>query len=265
MNRLCCLGLIVALGNKFLIGAQDKAPPKNFTNSIGIKFVWIPPGNFIMGSTPKEKLRGEDEAQHKVTLTKGFYMSVYVVTQQQWQEVMGNNPSSFMGEKNLPVETVSWDDCQALMKTMGAKDRRQYRLPTEAEWEYACRAGTTTPFHFGETISTNQANYDGRFAYGDGKIGQRRNKTTPVGAFPANAFGLHDMHGNVWQWCQDSYQEYPKKAAVDPQATGAGKGRVMRGGSCRSGPRQCRAANRGWSGPSNRSLDYGLRVCFFPD
>ena len=142
--------------------AQQKDPPKNFTNSIGMKFVWIPPGTFMMGSPKEEKRTASyDETQHKVTLTKGFYMGVYPVTQEQWQAVMGNNPSHFKGEKNLPVEMVSWDDCQEFIKKLREKDKKPYRLPTEAEWEYACRAGTTTPFHFGETISTDQANYDG--------------------------------------------------------------------------------------------------------
>ena len=176
-----------------------------------------------MGSPKEEKERKDDEIQHKVTLTKGFYMGVYTVTQEQWQEVMGNNPSHFKGEKNLPVEHVSWDDCQEFIKKLREKDKKPYRLPTEAEWEYACRAGTTTPFHFGETISTDQANYNGNFTYGNGKKGVYREKTTPVGSFPANAWGLHDMHGNVWQWCQDWYGDYPQKDVVDPQGPEKGE------------------------------------------
>jgi formylglycine-generating enzyme required for sulfatase activity len=178
MNRLFCLSLLVALASYVPIHAQPKeAPPKNFANRIGMKFVWIPPGNFMMGST-KEEMQGQpfdilafrlDETQHKVTLTKGFYMGVYTVTQEQWQAAMGKNPSHFTGEKNLPVERVSWNDCQEFIKKLREKDKKPYRLPTESEWEYCCRAGTTTPFHFGETISTNQANYDGNFTYGKGK------------------------------------------------------------------------------------------------
>src|SRR5262249_43140137 len=149
------------------------------------------------GELLREFLRG-DETQHKVTLTRGFYMGVYPVTQEEWQAVMGKNPSRFKGEKNLPVEMVTWDDCQKFIKKLQAKDKggKAYRLPTEAEWEYACRAGTTTPFHFGETISTEQANYDGNSVYGNGNKGAFRKKTTPVGTFPGNAWGLHDMHGN---------------------------------------------------------------------
>lgn len=122
---------------------EKKDPPKHYTNSIGMKFAWIPPGNFVMGSPKEEKQRIDSETQHKVTLTKGFYMGIQLVTQEQWQEVMGKNPSQFTGEKNLPVDTVSWNECQEFIKKLRAKDpdKKEYRLPTEAEWEYACRAG----------------------------------------------------------------------------------------------------------------------------
>src|ERR1019366_8273678 len=190
MKRLCCLALVAAfvtLAGDLAVHAQEKKdPPKDFTNSIGMKFVWIAPGNFMMGSPKEEKERQDDETQHKVTLTKGFYMGVHLVTQEQWKEVMGNNPSEFRGEKNLPAEQVSWDDCQEFIKKLRGKDKKLYRLPFEAEWEYSCRAGTKTPFSFGETISTDQANYNGNFTYGDGKKGMNRAKTTPVGSFPAN-------------------------------------------------------------------------------
>ena len=157
MTRRFYLALIATLASNSVIHAQDKKDPtKTFTNGIGMKFVWIPPGNFMMGSPKEEKERNPDETQHKVTLTKGFYMGVYAVTQKQWKDVMGNNPSKNTGEKNLPVDFISWDDCQEFIKKLRVKDKKPYRLPTEAEWEYACRAGTTTPFHFGETISTDQ-------------------------------------------------------------------------------------------------------------
>ena len=203
-----------------------------------------------MGSPKEEKERNENETQHKVKLTKGFYMGVYTVTQEQWQTVMGNNPSFFEGE-NLPVESVSWDDCQEFIKKLREKDKKQYRLPTEAEWEYACRAGTKTPFHFGETISTDQANYNGEI-YGTGKKGVSRGKTIPVGSFPANAFGLHDMHGNVFQWCQDWVGHYPQKEVVDPQGPEKGAERVLRGGSWSINPQVCRSASRSWQGPGGR-------------
>ena len=242
-----------------------KEPPKNFTNNIGMKFVWIPPGNFMMGSPKEEKERNADETQHKVTLTRGFYIGVYAVTQEEWQAVMGNNPSRFKGEKKLPVEMVSWDDCQKFCKKLQEKDRKPYRLPTEAEWEYACRAGTTTPFHFGETISTDQANYDGNYAYGNGKKGVDRKKTMPVGSFPANAWGLYDMHGNVWQWCQDRHGDYPQKDVADPQGPENGKLRLWRGGSWGDDPECCRSAYRSGELPSHRYGSIGLRVCFFDE
>ena len=262
MPRLFCLSLIVALASYVPIHAQPKKdPPKNFNNSIGMKFVWIPPGNFVMGSPKGENLGDANETQHKVTLTKGFYMGVHLVTQEQWKEVMGNNPSEFKGEKNLPVEQVSWDDCQAFIKKLREKDKKVYRLPSEAEWEFACRAGTKTPFHFGETIFTDQANYNGNFTYGDGKKGKYREKTTPVNTFPANAWGLHDMSGNVWQWCQDKYGDYPQKDVVDPTGVEKGKLRVLRGGSWLNLPGDCRSASRGWIVPGF-PFCCGLRVCF---
>jgi formylglycine-generating enzyme required for sulfatase activity len=263
MTRFVCLSLVVALASHLPLQAQDKKdPPKDFTNSTGMKFAWIPAGTFMMGSPKEEKERKPDEIQHKVTLTKGFYMGVYPVTQDEWQAVMGRNPSFFKGEKNLPVERVSWEDCQQFVKKLGDKEKKPYRLPTEAEWEYACRAGTTTPFHFGGTISTDQANYLGDVAYGDGSKGVYRKKTTPVGSFPANAWGLHDMHGNVWQRCQDWYGEYPQMDIVDPPGPKTGKDRVMRGGSWGTFPDYCRSACRYKLVPTWGDDAIGVRVCF---
>jgi formylglycine-generating enzyme required for sulfatase activity len=281
MTRLFGLALVAILASGSASHAQPKDPtkkdpPKHFTNSIGMKFVWIPPGGFLMGSTKAEIEKREkehfldilgfqlDETQHEVTLTKGFYMGIYTVTQEQWQAVMGDNPSYFKGEKNLPMERVSWDDCQEFIKKLQEKDKRPYRLPTEAEWEYACRAGTTTPFSCGETISTDQANYDGNFTYGKGKKGVHRGKTTPVGSFPANPWGLYDMHGNVWQWCQDWVGDYPHQEVVDPHGPATGETRVMRGGSFAQKPEDCRSAKRnGGTLPSQGdATNIGFRPCF---
>ncbi len=216
----------------------------------------------MMGSPKRETQRSSDETHHNVTLTEGFYMGVHLVTQEQWQAVMGTNPSEFKGEKNLPVEQVSWEDCQEFIKKLRDKDKKAYRLPTEAEWEYACRAGTTTPFCFGETISTNQANYDGNFTYENGKTGAYRKNTTPVGSFPANAWGLHDMHGNVWEWCHDWLGNYPQRDVVDPQGPDAGRHHGLRGGSWNDKPQYCRSAFRNRNRSRRRSNLYGLRVCF---
>ena len=187
-------------------------------------------------------------------------MGVYAVTQEEWQRVMGSNPSTYRGESNLPVESVEWEDCQQFIKALRAYDKTPYRLPTEAEWEYSCRAGGITPFHIGDTISTEQANYNGRFAYGRGKKGVYRVRTTPVGSFPANAWGLYDMHGNVWQWCQDWYGDYSTKDLVDPTGPKTGKNRVLRGGSWATCPEACRSGYHAWFEPGNGAV--GFRVCF---
>ncbi len=264
MNSIAIRAVALVLAGSVLIAAEPQAKPdsKSITNTLDMKFVLVSPGTFMMGSPKEEKERKPDEAQHKVTLTKGFYMSVYPVTQEQWTAIMGKNPSKFQGDKNLPVEQVNWSECQEFIKKLQEKDKRSYRLPTEAEWEYACRAGTTTPFHFGETISTEQANYNGNYVYGTGKKGLYREKTVPVGSFPANAWGLHDMHGNVWQWCQDLFAEYPKQdVATDPLGT-TGENRVIRGGSWIDNPLECRSAYRGGCKPTLRHGLIGFRLCF---
>ena len=240
-------------------------PGEVATNHLGMKFAWIPPGAFLMGSPPNEPDRSDDETQHKVTLTKGFHLGIHQVTQAQWQAVMGSNPSKFKGDGNLPVENVSWNDCVAFCEALGKKDGKTYRLPTEAEWEYACRAGTTTPFHFGDTISANQANYDGNSTYGNGKKGVYRQKTTPVGGFPANVWGLYDMHGNVLEWCADWFGPYREGDLRDPQGFVGGGGRVLRGGSWFYFPTDCRSAYRAGFAPGIRNSYCGCRVALCLD
>jgi len=229
-------------------------------NSLAMKFAWIPPGRFRMGSPPGEAERSDNETQHWVTLTRGFYLGVHLVTQGPWRWVMDSNPSNFKGN-NRPVDTVSWDDCQEFCRRLSELDGRRYRLPTEAEWEYACRAGTTTPFSFGDTISTDQANYDGNYTYRRGKKGKFLEITTSVGSFPANAWGLHDMHGNLWEWCQDWFGPYPTEEAIDPIGPESGSARVLRGGSWRDHAWVCRAAYRHKDGPGKRYHRLGCRVC----
>jgi formylglycine-generating enzyme required for sulfatase activity len=225
-----------------------------------------------MGSPNTEPERYPDEGpQHSIVLTRSFYLGTYPVTQRQYTTVMGQNPSYFQetrdGGPDHPVERVSWADavefCQRLAALPEEKEAgRTYRLPTEAEWEYACRAGSTTPFHFGPSLSSRVANFNGRYPYGGSMRGPNLERTSRVGSYPANAWGLYDMHGNVWEWCQDWYGEryYKVSPGADPPGPATGTTRVIRGGSCCNIGRFCRSAYRFGVSPSNRDLDVGLRV-----
>jgi uncharacterized protein (TIGR02996 family) len=232
-----------------LLGKRAKIP---------MTFAWVPPGSFLMGSPEQEEGRQANETLHRVTLTKGFWLGTHLVIQAQWRRVMGKNPSCFKGEGH-PVDSVSWDDCQEFCRKLEEATQHRFRLPTEAEWEYSCRAGTTTPFFLGQTLSTDQANYNGNYTYGGGAKGAYRQKTRPVGSFPANAFGLYDMHGNLWEWCQDGYADYNIKDIEDPQ-NDSSVARVLRGGSWRARPSWCRSASRGCNAPSYRHFYLGCRV-----
>ena len=237
---------------------------ETITNSIGMRLAYIPAGEFVMGAPPNEGHKKYDtEIPHRVKLTKPFLMGVTAVTQGQWKAVMGNNPSYFIGDDDLPVEQVSWNDAVAFCGKLSDKDKKTYRLPTEAEWEYACRAGTTTPFNTGETISADQANFNGQEApYGKGQKGEYRQKTTRVGSFPPNAWGLYDMHGNVMQWCSDFYGTYDAGDAVDPQGAtnGWNPNRMTRGGAWNSAAEGCRSAFRIGGAPDYRGNHNGFRV-----
>lgn len=231
--------------------ARDGNSPRTLTLDCGggvtTELVLIPAGKFLMGSLDSEPQRDDDEGpQHRVTISRPFYMGKFEVTQAQWQAVMGSNPSCFKGDGDLPVERVSWNDCVEFCRKLASKTGRTVRLPSEAEWEYACRAGTTTPFHFGRTISTDQANYDWNYTYGTGVKGAWQ-VTTPVGSFPASAWGLHDMHGNVWEWCEDVYHDSYAGAPTDGSAWTSGGNqddRLLRGGGWYGNPWFCRSANR---------------------
>ncbi len=242
-------------------GVRPVVPRRTIAVADGVDmtFAWCQPGTFLMGSPANEPERGDDETQHRVTLTRGFWLGIHPVTQRQWQAVMGSNPSNFKGV-DLPVERVSWDDCQEFVEKVGKSTGQGCRLPSEAEWEYACRAGTTTPFFWGETLSTDQANYDGTSLYDAGREGIYRETTTSVGSFAANAWGLCDMHGNVWEWCADWYGLYEKEDIKDPQFVDDGNARVLRGGSWDSFSRSCRAAFRIRSAPGHRNGHFGCRV-----
>ncbi len=239
--------------------------PKEFTNSIGMKLTLIPAGEFTMGSPDGEKERDGDEKQRRVKITKPYYLGVTEVTQQQYEQVMGTNPSSFKGSTR-PVENISWNEAVEFCKTPSAQEGKKHRLPTEAEWEYACRAGTTTPFYFGSVLNGKQANCNGDIPYGTETKGAYLRRTTTVGSCSANAFGLYDMHGNVWEWCADwSRRDYDEKSpSEDPTGPISGASRRIRGGSwsCRAG--YCRSAERGGSAPDRRSHGTGFRVALVP-
>jgi formylglycine-generating enzyme required for sulfatase activity len=199
-----------------------------------------------------------------VTLTRAFYCGKFEVTQRQWEAVMGSNPSYFQNAgPDAPVETVSWDGCQVFLKKlceMEGVPEGTYRLLTEAEWEYACRAGTQTPFCYGTDLDSSMANFNGKYPYGAGAEGVYRGMTTPVGSFQPNAWGLYDMHGNVWEWCQDWWGPYPSKPVTDPLGPASGVSRVLRGGSWRSDARNCRCANRSGFRRDDRYDGLGLRL-----
>ena len=247
-------------------------PLIEIVEGLPLQMVLIPAGDFLMGSPDDELERTEAEGpQHRVTVPK-FLMSRYPVTQAQWRAVaaldkinrdLKPNPSQFKGNDH-PVEQVSWLDAIEFCDRLTARTGRPYRLPTEAEWEYACRAGTTTAFHFGNTITTEVANYDGSYTYGDSPEGEYREKTTPVNKLNnANAFGLSDMHGNVYEWCQDHWHRRYEGAPTDGSAwitDKEGTSRVIRGGSWNGVPRDCRSAYRSDDFPDVRIIIIGFRV-----
>jgi formylglycine-generating enzyme required for sulfatase activity len=233
-------------------------------NGIQLEMVMIPSGSFMMGSPETEEGSNDDERpQHQVTI-KAFCLGKYQVTQAQWKAVaafpqvnkeLKLDPSRFKGDgstsltNHRPVEQVSWEDAVEFCDRLSQYTGRTYRLPSEAEWEYACRAGTTTPFHFGETITTDLVNYNGNYTYGQGSKGVYRKETTEVGRFGvANNFGLYDMHGNVWEWCQDDWHNDYEGAPIDGSAwlnnEEGNNGKLLRGGSWYPSPDHCRSAYR---------------------
>lgn len=268
--------------------AKKLGVPVALENSVGMRFVLIPPGTFMMGSRdPAAEVAGrcgmpnaqagwfyDEHPRHEVTLTGAFYMAIHEVTQgcyeavtnpkpdENTKKVTDEYPDEFKGT-NHPVVKVSWGHAEKFCKTLSAQDAekgRQYSLPTEAQWEYACSAGTETPFSFGETISTDQANYHGDYTYGDGRKGQYRGMTLPVGSLAPNAWGLYDTHGNVSEWCADRYGNYGSAAETDPAGPEEGNQRVLRGGSWRSYPGACRSAFRLRNEGGASSYNVGFRV-----
>ncbi|MEL6222112.1 MAG: SUMF1/EgtB/PvdO family nonheme iron enzyme [Cyanobacteria bacterium J06627_8] len=288
-------GGLLGIGGEIVCDTtQETLTAKGFPEKLGrgvtLEMVQIPKGRFWMGQTEAEKQElisqvGEKNYQnwfanelprHQVTVPS-FFMSKYPVTQAQYEAVIGNNPATKYANKFIapdkPVLGVSWEDAVAFFQKLSEQTGREYRLPSEAEWEYACRANTVSRFHVGETLTTELANYRGtdwEFKgttflgnYGDGPKGVFREETTPVGSFPANAFGLFDMHGNVWEWVQDVYHSSYQGAPTDGSAwneDGVSDYRVFRGGSWIYPPLYCRSALRTWDSPDYRDLNLGFRV-----
>ena len=234
---------------------------------MGMEMVWVEPGTFEMGGD----LNGDEKPKHEVTLTEGYWLGKYPVTQGEWGKIMGSNPSEFKDVgKNAPVESVSWEDAQEFIKKLNTREGSagrlpggyKYALPTEAQWEYACRAGTTTEFTYGDSLSSRQANFDGDYPYGGASKGPFLNKITEVGSYAPNAWGLYDMHGNVCEWCEDWYGEdyYKSSPNTDPDGPASGVDRVLRGGSWNDLAGNCRSADRGRGSPSFRDGSIGFRL-----
>ena len=227
-----------------------------------------------MGSPETETDRGKDEGPHRTVSVSEFFMSKHVVTQAQWKAVsalmekrkvdLKADASKFKGDR-LPVEQVSWDEAVEFCDRLSIHTGLDYRLPTEAQWEYACRAGTETPFYFGETLYKEVANYDGNYTYGAGSKRKYLGKTTDVGSYPANGWGLYDMHGNVWEWCLDPWHENYGSAPSDDRVWDASndsgsKLRLNRGGAWHDNPGYCRSASRNNFGPAIQPYNIGFRV-----
>jgi formylglycine-generating enzyme required for sulfatase activity len=249
-----------------------------------MRLVRIPAGTFRMGSPDNEADRSADEQQHEVEISQPFYLGIYPVTQEQYQKVMGGNPSYFsaggggkgnvqgMDTRAFPVEQVSWDDAVEFCRRLSELPEeeaagRKYRLPTEAEWEYSCRGGAFyQTFHFGNSLSSSQANFDGNYPYGGASNGPYLQRTCKVGSYPADAFGLFDLHGNVWEWCSDWYAEnyYANSPRRDPAGPPQGSSRVFRGGGWDNSGFFCRSADRHKVGPASRRSLQGFRVALVP-
>ena len=257
--KLCVLGTVVAALSCVLAAEDSPTAVVHKSGAVRVitlpggatmEMIWCAPGSFEMGSPLNEVGRFENEARHKVTLTKGFWLGKHEVTQRQWESVMRVNHSKFKNPDN-PVETVSWQDCEIFIRRVNAKIGGFARFPTEAEWEYACRAGSDTPFS-GGVAPSETAWYDGN----------SDNHTHEIGSQKPNAWGFHDMHGNVYEWCEDAYDKdyYSTGPAIDPCNRAFGV-RVLRSCSWNSAARRCRSASRSWYASGDAFHTYGFRLC----
>jgi formylglycine-generating enzyme required for sulfatase activity len=240
---------------------------KTDTNTLGMTFVLIPSGTFTMGSPTNEPHRGSSEVPHQVTISKPFYMQTTEVTVKQWHSIMGRRMLVFQqGADNMPVTRVSWFDCMKFIKRLNKLGQGKYRLPTEAEWEYAARAGTSTAYSWGNTINCEKAMYGNNSLKDDvcqlyyRSIGLQIDQPAPVKTYNPNPWGLYDMHGNVWEWCMDWYGDYKKNTVIDPTGPKSGNMRIRRGGSWFKYGYSCRSANRSFGHPATRYKTTGFRL-----
>ena len=268
MGLRLAAGLVTAALLVAIAVARLSAPgPADFyiETTTGMVLVAIRPGSFMMGSPETEVGRNDDEYAHRVTIPHLFYMGRHEVTQTEWKHVMGSNPSFFAGCERCPVEQVNFDEVNHFLAKINAgTSSMRFRLPTEAEWEYACRAGTTTPFNTGTELSTDQANFDGRYPAADNEDGAAHEKTLPAGGYPPNAWGLYDMHGNVWEWTNDWYGPYEPRRDNDPRGADSGVKRVIRGGSWHFDANSARCALRYTHAPQDRGYSLGFRMVAEP-
>jgi formylglycine-generating enzyme required for sulfatase activity len=247
--------------------AMSHAQEQKVVNALGMEFVLIPAGTFIMGSPVAERHRDPSEIQHQVTISRPFYMQTGEVTVDQWRAVMGRRWfARKSGSGDMPVVTVSWYDCNRFIRKLNQMTGERYRLPTEAQWEYAARAGSRTAYFWGERIDCSRAMYANNPMNDDACVptntaaGLKPGQPAPVRHYSANAWGLYDMNGNVWEWCLDLYNRYPAVPVVDPRQTTAGEYRVRRGGSWFSSGDACRSANRAYGHPMSRLQNTGFRL-----
>ncbi len=255
--------LIILAAVEISMGGQLAADARYpaLINSIEMEFVYVPAGSFIMGSPESEIGRSSHETQHMVTLTYSFYIQKTEVTQRQWKAVMNNNPSFLKDpDEDYPAENISWNDIQDFIRKLNKLEGIDlYRLPTEAEWEYVCRAGTTNAFSWGNTPDCSKANYGNSNLCADCKD-INPGRTVLSASFSPNAWGVYDMHGNVWEWCRDRFDKYPSASVTDPVGSYTGSNRVIRGGGWFGSSKYCRSANRNANNPDDRASDLGFRL-----
>jgi sulfatase modifying factor 1 len=265
VSTICLIFITVII--IFSFSASIYGLEKTYTNTLGMEFVLIPSGTFTMGSPPNESHRGTSEIRHQVTISKPFYMQTTEVTVKQWHSIMGRRMMVFQkGADNMPVTRVSWFDCMKFIKRLNRLGQGRYRLPTEAEWEYAAKAGTSTAYSWGDTIDCEKAMYGNNSLKYDvcqlyiRSIGLQIDQPAPVKSYKPNPWGLYDIHGNVWEWCMDWYGDYGKKPVIDPKGPKSGDMRIRRGGSWFKYGHSSRSANRSFGHPATRYNTTGFRL-----